>query len=67
MKIVIWFLTISAIVLGILIFVGAKSAIHEIEAFLLFIMASILFSSLAITSAIQKSQSRTNTNPEVKP
>ena len=37
---------------------SAKSAIHEIEAFIMFLIASVLISSASIIMAIEKKQKR---------
>ena len=45
-----------AIIAGIAIFVNAKSAVHEIEGLLFFLIASVLISSSFIIGAISKSR-----------
>ena len=46
---------IISLILGFAIFADARSAIHEIESFLLFIIAAILISAFGIISQLQKS------------
>lgn len=52
MKISLLILSIIAFVMGFGIFSQARSAVHEIEAFVLFAVSAILFSGYAIVSAI---------------
>jgi hypothetical protein len=53
MVILLFVLSLLALFVGIAILSMAKSAIHEIEAFLLFIIASLLFVGAAIIEAIR--------------
>lgn len=53
MVILLFLLSLLALVVGIAILSSAKSAIHEIEAFLLFIIASLLFVGAAIIETIR--------------
>jgi hypothetical protein len=43
---------IGALLLGASVLIGAESAIHEIEAFLLFLIASVLFTGACILDSI---------------
>lgn len=52
MKISLLILSILAFIMGFGIFSQAQSAVHEIEAFVLFAVSAILFSGYAIVSAI---------------
>jgi len=52
MKISLLILSIIAFVMGFGIFSQAQSAVHEIEAFVLFAVSAILFSGYAVVSAI---------------
>lgn len=52
MKIILMILAILSFLAGFGIFSSANSAIHEIEAFVLFIVSAVLFSGSAIVSAI---------------
>lgn len=52
MKIALLILSILVFVMGFGILSDAKSAVHEIEAFVLFAVSAILFSGYAIVSAI---------------
>lgn len=61
MRIVLWIFSLLSVLSGIAILFGAKSAIHEIEAFLLFIIASILISGAVVSSTIIKSKSSDKT------
>lgn len=45
-----------AIIAGLVIFAGAKSAVHEIEGLLLFLIAAVLISSAFIIVAIDKAK-----------
>jgi hypothetical protein len=46
--------SVAAFAVGALIFAGSKSAIREIEAFLLFLISAVLFTGAAIIDAIKK-------------
>ncbi|PIR00870.1 MAG: hypothetical protein COV66_03310 [Nitrospinae bacterium CG11_big_fil_rev_8_21_14_0_20_45_15] len=54
MKILLFLLAILAFITGLEILYSAKSAIHEIEAFVLFIVSSVLFSGAAIVESVNK-------------
>ena len=49
-----------ALIAGIITFLLAKSAIHEIEAFLLFIISAIMFSASYIIESIKKLDNKQN-------
>jgi hypothetical protein len=52
MRITLFILAIFSLLVGFAVLGSAKGAIHEIQAFVLFVIASILFSSAAIIGAI---------------
>lgn len=54
------------VLIGIILLVTAKGAIHEIEAVLLFVIAAILYSSARIIAAIQGINKRLATEPLVE-
>jgi len=54
MKIVLFVLAILAFLSGFGILASAKSAIHEIEAFVLYIVSAVFFSGSAIVGAINR-------------
>jgi hypothetical protein len=54
MRIFLFIVSVFAVAMGALIFSGARSAIHEIEGFVLFLIAAVLFSAAAIIDAIHK-------------
>ncbi|MDB5384790.1 MAG: hypothetical protein JWM11_436 [Planctomycetaceae bacterium] len=43
-----------AFLVGMAVLIAAKSAIHEIEAFILFLIAAVLFVGAAVVKAIMK-------------
>jgi hypothetical protein len=47
-----------AALVGLVVFVSAKSAIHEIESFVLFLIAAVLFSGAEIVLAISRATSQ---------
>ena len=53
-----------AFFLGFLIFRAAQSAIHEIEAFVLWLSASVFFSGAAIVSAVNRVAEKFETNSD---
>jgi len=55
MKIFLFIIAILSILLGFGILASAKGAIHEIEGFMLFLIAIVAFSGAGIIKAIQKS------------
>jgi hypothetical protein len=52
MKIVVLILSILSLIMGLWVVFKSESSIHEIEALILFVISSILFSSYAISNAI---------------
>ena len=54
MSVVLFVFSILAFLAGALIFIAAKSAIHEIEASLLFLISAVLFTGALIAEAIGK-------------
>jgi len=54
MKVVLFVLSVLAFLAGFGILQGSKSAIHEIEAFVLYIVSAVLFSGAAIVGAINR-------------
>ena len=53
MRIFLFILCLLSFLVGLMILAGAKSAIHEIEAFLLFLIAAVFLVGAAIVDAIQ--------------
>ncbi len=53
MRIFLFILCLLSFLVGTMILAGAKSAIHEIEAFLLFLIAAVFLVGAAIVDAIQ--------------
>ncbi len=58
MKLVLQIITVISILAGLAIFSSAKSAIHEIEAFLLFLISAVFLSGLTIVSTIEKTANK---------
>ncbi len=54
MKVVLFVLAILAFLSGFGILASAKSAIHEIEAFVLYIVSAVFFSGSAIVCAVNR-------------
>lgn len=54
MRFIIFLLSGISVFVGFLVLVTAKSAIHEIEAFILFLIAAVLLSGAAIMQALAK-------------
>ncbi len=54
MRIMLFLLTILSFIFGAVIFTGAKSAIHEIEAFVLFLISAVFFSGAGIVEAVNQ-------------
>jgi len=54
MRVLLSILAIIALLLGAVIFSGAQSAIHEIEALLLFLIFAVFTSGAGIVDAINK-------------
>ncbi|MHC4741273.1 MAG: hypothetical protein ACYS8Z_05150 [Planctomycetota bacterium] len=52
MRIILFLLAILVFLGGAGIFAGAQSAIHEIEAFILFVICSVLISGAAVVEAV---------------
>ena len=55
MKYFLLIVAVLSILGGFMILASAKSAIHEIEAFMLFLIGTVSFSGAGIIEAIQKS------------
>ena len=54
MKVALFVLSVLSFFAGFTILQGSKSAIHEIEAFVLYIVSAVLFSGAAIVGAINR-------------
>ena len=54
MKISLLILTILAFFLGLVILSEAKSAIHEIQSFMLFLISAVFYVGYAIVSTLEK-------------
>lgn len=54
MKVALFVLSVLSFFAGFAILQGSKSAIHEIEAFVLYIVSAVLFSGAAIVGAINR-------------
>ena len=52
MRVFLFILCILSFLAGVMIFAAAKSAIHEIEAFLLFLIGAVFLVGAAIVKAI---------------
>ena len=52
MRVILFLLAILAFLAGFAITAVAKSAVHEIEAFVLYVVAAVLFSGAGIVDAI---------------
>lgn len=52
MRLILFLFSVLALLAGSGILAGAKSAIHEIEAFILFLIAAVLFSAAAVIDSI---------------
>ena len=52
MRVIMFVLAVLAFVVGFVILAGAKGAVHEIEAFVLYLIAAVLFSGAAVVDAI---------------
>ena len=54
MKVILFIFSVLAFLAGFVILLGSKSAIHEIEGFVLYIVSAVLFSGAAIVGAINR-------------
>ena len=54
MRVFLFLLSVLSFFAGGLIFIGSKSAIHEIEAFVLFLIAATLLSGAAVVGALNR-------------
>ena len=54
MKYLFLFLSILSLLVGFVILMAAKGAIHEIESFILFVISSILITGYGIMSQLKK-------------
>lgn len=52
MRVNMFVLAVLAFLVGFVILAGAKGAVHEIEAFVLYLIAAVLFSGAAVVDAI---------------
>ncbi len=59
MAVFLFILSVIAFLSGFGILMGSESAIHEIEAFVLYTVAAILFAGAAIVRAINRAAKRT--------
>lgn len=66
LKNVLFLLAILALLSGVGIFASAKSAIHEIEGFLLFTIAAILASGAVVTDAVDSLKAKIEKEPARK-
>ena len=53
MAVILFILSLLSFLWGCLVLIGAQSAIHEIEAFVLFLISAVLLSGFAIVNAIK--------------
>ncbi len=53
-------------IIGVSILLGAQSAIHEIEAFILFLIAAVLFSGACIVDSIKGLKSKKREKKSVR-
>jgi len=60
MRFIIFLLSGAAMFAGMMIMLASKSAIHEIEAFVLFLIAAVLLSGAAIVRSLEKNFDKTN-------
>ena len=58
MRVILLLFSILSFAGGVLIFVASKSAIHEIEAFLLFLIAAVFLVGFAVVAAINGAEQR---------
>jgi len=58
MRVLLSVLAVLAFLCGFLVFLAATSAIHEIEAFILFVCASVLLSGACIVEAVTRFSER---------
>ncbi len=54
MRILLWILAIVALLVGAIIFAAAKSAIHEIEGFMLFLISAVFISGAGVVEAVNR-------------
>ena len=54
MKYLLFVLSILAFLAGLAILVAAKSAIHEIQAFILFLISAVFFSGAGVVEAVNQ-------------
>ena len=66
MKTILLVLAVLAFLSGLGILGSAKSAIHEIEAFVLYIVSAVLFSGSAIVGAITHLANKLEKTPHVE-
>ena len=52
MRILLFLFATLALLAGAIIFTAAKSAIHEIEAFILFVISAVLISGAGVVEAV---------------
>lgn len=64
MKIAFWILGLLATLFGLFVLGNAKSALHEIEAGISFVLMAILWSGAGVMSRIDKFIEVTQTKPE---
>ena len=56
MTIILFLFSGLALIAGLAILIGAESALHEIEAFLLFLISAVLLSGASIVEAVSRLQ-----------
>jgi len=62
MRVLLFLLSILAFLVGIGILVSAKSAIHEIEAFILFLISAVFISGAGVVEAVNLLRKEIATN-----
>ena len=60
MKYLLLLASLAAGFIGFLVLAGATSATHEIESFILFLIATVLFTGAAIVESIDKASKKFN-------
>ena len=67
MRILLFLLAILAFLAGAGIFASAKSAIHEIEAFILFLITAVFISGAGIVEAVNQLRKDLSTGKNIEP
>ena len=66
-KILLFFLAILAFLIGSVILAYAKNPIHEIQAFMLFLISAVFLSGAAIVEAVNRLRAEISTGKKVEP